>query len=132
MRSRRAVDSLRPCDFEPLFNFRHQRRAHHRGVGKTAQHRNVARQRNPEAHGDGKLRETARARRNSAGKSSGSESFAPVTPVREIRYRNPVEHAAIFASRSSVEVGAAKKNRVQAARLQGCAGSPRILPASDR
>src|SRR5215831_6809416 len=52
---------------------------------------------------------TARARRSSAGRSSGSASFAPVTPVREMRYRKPEEHAAIFASRSSVDVGAPRK-----------------------
>src|SRR5437762_3289490 len=52
---------------------------------------------------------TPRARRKSAGRSSGKASFAPVTPVREIRYRKPEEQAAIFASRSSVEVGAPRK-----------------------
>src|SRR5205823_2631292 len=38
-------------------------------------------------------RVTARARRRSAGRSSGSASFAPVTPVREMRYRKPDESA---------------------------------------
>src|SRR5438105_10811984 len=52
---------------------------------------------------------TRRARRSRAGRSSGRASFAPVTPVREIRYRNPEEHAAIFSSRSAVEVGAPRK-----------------------
>src|ERR1700730_4235805 len=50
-----------------------------------------------------------RARRNNAGKSSGKVSFAPVTPVRETRYRKPLEHSAMLASRSSVEVGAQRK-----------------------
>src|SRR5262249_20328106 len=48
-------------------------------------------------------------RRSSAGKSSGSVSFVPVTPVREIRYRKPLVAAAILARRSSGEVGAARK-----------------------
>src|SRR5882724_3459438 len=52
---------------------------------------------------------TLRARRSSAGRSSGRASLAPVTPVREIRYRNPEEHAAIFSRRSAVEVGAPRK-----------------------
>src|SRR5713226_5809372 len=52
---------------------------------------------------------TARARRMSAGRSSGSASLAPVTPVREMRYRKPEETAAILARRSSVEVGAPRK-----------------------
>ncbi len=50
-----------------------------------------------------------RARRTSAGNSAGSASRVPVTPVREIRYRNPVDAAAICASRASVDVGAARK-----------------------
>ena len=50
-----------------------------------------------------------RTRRASAGSSSGSEARSPVTPVREIKYRNPVEHSAISARRASVDVGAARK-----------------------
>src|SRR4029077_3368852 len=42
---------------------------------------------------------TGRARRISAGRSSGRASLAPVTPVRLIRYRNPEETAAILARR---------------------------------
>ena len=52
---------------------------------------------------------TRRTRRTSAGKSSGSDSFVPVTPVREITYRNPLETSAMRARRSSGEVGAARK-----------------------
>src|SRR6266852_756889 len=52
---------------------------------------------------------TLRVRRKSAGRSSGKASFAPVWPVRDIKYRKPEEQAAIFARRSSVEVGAPRK-----------------------
>src|SRR6266853_2557927 len=52
---------------------------------------------------------TRRTRRASAGNSSASCSFAPVTPVREIKYRNPLDDFAISARRSSVDVGAARK-----------------------
>src|ERR1700686_107574 len=52
---------------------------------------------------------TARARRMSAGRSSGSASLAPVTPVPEMRYRKPKDTAAIVARRSSVDVGAPRK-----------------------
>src|SRR5882672_11058658 len=52
---------------------------------------------------------TLRARRKREGRSSGRASLAPVTPVREMRYRKPDEQAAIFARRSSVDVGAPRK-----------------------
>src|SRR5690242_7346857 len=52
-----------------------------------------------------------RTRRRLAGNSSGSESFAPVTPVREITYKNPVDTSAMRRKRSSVDVGAARKLR---------------------
>src|SRR5579871_3562513 len=60
-----------------------------------------------------------RTRRISAGRSSGMESFAPVTPVREMRYRNPEVASEILSMRSSVEVGAARKtvSRLCAARI---------------
>ena len=70
---------------------------------------------NPTAIGK---RVCCRTRRTSAGKSSGNASRVPVTPVREIKYKKPEDAAAIFASRSSVEVGAAKKNRVETVRTQ--------------
>src|SRR5487761_939609 len=47
-----------------------------------------------------------RTRRTIAGNSSGKDSFAPVTPVREIMYKKPVEASAINCNRLSVEVGA--------------------------
>src|SRR5580700_9852524 len=61
---------------------------------------------NPTAIGK---RVRCRTRRTNAGKSSGRASRVPVTPVREIKYRNPEDAAAIFANRASVEVGAARK-----------------------
>src|SRR5581483_2065483 len=39
-----------------------------------------------------------RVRRTRSGTSAARASFAPVTPVREIRYKKPEEAAAIFAS----------------------------------
>src|SRR3989454_451571 len=69
---------------------------------------------------------TARARRTSAGKSSGNVSLAPVTPVREMRYRNPVEDSAMRFRRASVEVGA-PRNIVSRPRAATVCGYP---PAS--
>ena len=64
--------------------------------------------RNPESDRDRQLRKAPHSPRQ-RGKILWNESRAPVTPVREIKYRNPLENSAIIASRSSVDVGAARK-----------------------
>ena len=50
-----------------------------------------------------------RRRPTSCGASSGICCRAPVTPVRETAYTNPVDAWAICLSRASVLVGAARK-----------------------
>ena len=104
-----------------LFNFGNQSRTDNSSIRESARarkHGQASEIPNPTAIGsDVKLR----ARRRRAGKSSGSASFAPVTPVREIRYRNPDEHASDFLQSLIGGGRRGQENGVQAMRVHDSA-----------
>ncbi len=90
-------------------DFFHQRGTDNSGIGESAENGDMSRQARFRIRSRAEVSLRVRARRTSAGKSSGRFSCAPVTPVRETRYRNPLLASAIRANRSSVVVGAARK-----------------------
>src|SRR5208337_4253642 len=103
-----------------LLNFRNQRGADHRGVREPAQHRNVSRQRNPEARGNGELREAAHSP-----KESGQVVGQRVLRTRHAGARNQIEKTGRargdFHQSLIRGSGRGQENGVQMMRLQDLA-----------